>query len=160
MKKHAIALSVASLFSVSTFAGDYLGVNYKLVEVSAGSLSAEPAVLEVKYGKMFTNEIALEGRLGFGIADDDDLEADSFVGVFGAYHLDLDAIVTPYGLLGYSRTKLSEGSASESRSDISYGFGANIEIDKKSSINVEYTQLFDKDGLEGTSFSAGWHYSF
>ncbi|WP_164503657.1 outer membrane beta-barrel protein [Pleionea sediminis] len=161
MNKKLIGLSAASLLSMSLYAGDYVGVSYKMVEVSEGSFSIEPSAIDGKYGHMLTNNIALESRFGIGVADDEDVGIDSMIGIFGAYHFKLDSIVTPYAIAGFSSTELSvPGGDSVTRNDFSYGIGADISIDKKSSISVEYVQYFDKDFLEGTAISAGWTYSF
>ncbi|NVJ59607.1 MAG: porin family protein [Gammaproteobacteria bacterium] len=161
MNKKIIGLSLASLISATAFAGDYVGVSYKMIEVDAGGPAIEPSAIEAKYGHMFNDNIGLETRLGFGVGDDEGVSIDSSLGVYGVYRLKLDQMFTPYGILGYSSTEFGfDGGGFEAFNDLSYGFGVDIAIERQHAINVEFVELFDKDGIEASSFSAGWTYSF
>ncbi|WP_144394728.1 outer membrane beta-barrel protein [Pleionea sediminis] len=162
MNRKIIGLSLASLLSVSAFAGDYFGVSYRSVSVESGSTDIDLNAIEGKYGRMFTENVGLESRFGLGIGDEDGISIDGSVSVFGVYRYKINDMFTPYGLVGYSSTEFGfEGSSgSEGLNDFSYGFGLDIAIDKKSAVNVEFTELFDNSGAEGSSISAGWIYSF
>ncbi|NVJ59954.1 MAG: outer membrane beta-barrel protein [Gammaproteobacteria bacterium] len=160
MNKKLIALSVAGLLSTSVFADNYAGVSYKMVEIEAGSSSVEPSALEGKYGSFLTNNFALEGRLGFGIADDEGVDIDSLLGVFGAFHFMPKEKFSPYALIGYSRGEISAGSFSDSETDISFGFGADIAVNGDGAFNVEYVQYLDKDGVTISALSAGYVWNF
>lgn len=69
----------------------YAGVNYSLVEYDeAGFDSVEPTALVLRLGNELTPNLAVEGRLGFGVSDDSidvlgtsvDVEVDQFFGVY------------------------------------------------------------------------------
>lgn len=160
MNKKLVVLSVASLLSLPTFADSYAGVSYKIVEVEGNAGSVEPTALEAKYGSFLTENFALEGRLGFGIADDDGLDVDSLLGVYGTFHFMPEEQFSPYALIGYSRGELSAGSFSESETDISFGFGADIALNDQGAVNVEYVQYLDKNGVTVSAISAGYVWKF
>ncbi|WP_144394761.1 outer membrane beta-barrel protein [Pleionea sediminis] len=160
MNKKVIGLALASLLSAGAYADNYAGVSYKMVEIDGGGGSVEPSAVEGKFGKLFTKNFAVEGRLGVGIADDDSIDVDSMIGVFAAYHFMPKEKFNPYVILGYARTEVSFPGGSNSETDVSYGFGGDIAMNPGSALNFEYVNYLDKDGVEATAISVGWTWKF
>ena len=119
--------------------------------------------LGTKFNENFSGEI----RVGLGIGDDSvdvlgtevDVELDSMFGAYVRGGLQAADSFYPYVVLGYTRGELTASvpgfSDSESESDVSFGLGADVDINEKLTLNIEYMNYFDKDGAEVDGFSFG-----
>lgn len=157
---------------VSANEGLYAGVNLVNVEYKeSGFQSVHPLALSFRFGKEFTRNFAIEGRLGTGVSDDTirisgvdvAVEVDNFYGVYARGIIPLNR-VSLYGLVGYTHgeIKASAGgvAASADDGDFSYGVGADIAVWKGGAINVEYGRLFSGTGYEVNALSAGVRFNF
>lgn len=153
--KLATLTAVITTFLLTTGiakANDYFGVNYMLVEVE----SADPDAVQFKYGTMVDKNLAIEGRLGLGISDDNSVELDNFFGVYAAYNFMPTEKFNPYAVLGFTRGKISAGSNSESGSDLSFGIGLNVNhVVDSVTLNIEWINLYNDDGIDVDSVNLG-----
>ncbi len=172
MQSIRIILVLLAVYATPLYAaqGDTYGsLQYALVTYDEeGFDEVEPTALVFKYGQFVNDNVAVEGRFGIGLQDDDidfDIFGTTFeaeVGVetvFGIYlvaHTSPDANHSFYGVFGFTRGELEVsidgfGSESEDESDISYGFGARF-----GNFSLEYMNYLDKDDFEATAISLGY----
>ena len=142
----------------------YGGLQYALVTYDEEGLDdVEPTALVGKLGVFVNDNVAIEGRIGFGLQDDTvdigpfevDFEVDSLLGIYGVLYSSMESDTAFYGVLGYTQGEL-EGSAfgvtvSEDESGLSYGFGVNF-----GAFNLEYMSYLDEDDFEATAISLGF----
>lgn len=171
----AALASFASVASAQdSLEGGYVGLNYAFVTYEEDGISEEfdLGALVSKAGVQINPYLAAEFRAGFGVADDSmsangvslDLELDYLVGGYMVLGLPNESPVYPYAIIGATKGELTASatgfgnsfSASESESDISYGVGANLDINKDFRVNGEYMQYIDKDGGEVSGISVGF----
>lgn len=77
-------------------------------------------------------------------------------------------IVYPYVVVGFTSIRIdadfSDGSVNASSSgsdqDFSYGLGIDADMSENISMNIEYTNYFDKNDIQFTAFSLGVVRSF
>lgn len=168
-------LTVALLLSVPAYAAQdlYGGVNYGVAKYKEdGVPSASLDTLAFKLGTFLHPNFAIEVRLGTGVGDDTvtvsgipvKVEIDNFYGFYGRAFIPTGSGFRPYGMVGWTKGEVTAtalgASASEDDSDFSYGLGADIEITKAVSLNVEYARLFKGDGYKVEGFSAGVAFRF
>ena len=180
MKK--ILILSALLISTSVFAdskatGNYAGAQYGMATYSeTGFPDVTPSVLFLRAGHKMSKNLAIEGRIGFGIASDSttifgtnlDLKVDNLLSAFAVGSVPVSRNVDVYGLLGLTSGKLTatassgglSASASTTESDISYGFGINISSSKDMSWNAEYVSYINKSGWSLSSLSVGVNFAF
>ncbi len=176
--------SIGAVILVASIAGNvysaegdsYLGIQYGIVTVSeSGFPDFEPTALVGRYGKFTSDNIAVEGRLGFGLSDDTqdigigvdaDIEIDHILGVYGAYYFGTSSSkVRAYGILGFTQGELTIsapgfGSVSEDDSDISFGLGVNFAIGENGVINLEYMDYMEIEGTDITAIALGYNAAF
>lgn len=151
----------------------YMGVGYGFVTYDeVGAPEADLGALVGRFGHFFADNLAVEGRLGFGISDDTvnyagtpvTVELDSVMGVYGMGHLPITENASIYGMVGFTRGELTgtspTGSASEDDTDISFGFGADFRLNATTSINAEYAQYLDESGYDVTGIAIGASFKF
>ena len=170
MKKILSIIVLACFFSPSSYAaaeGDsYFGLQYALVTYDEdGFPDAQPTALVLRYGQFVNNSISVEGRLGIGLQDDTvnflntdvDIEVDSVFGVYGLFHAGSSDNVALYGVLGFTKGKLTASipgdSISESDSGLSFGVGVDIQ-----SFNIEYMLYLDEDFYSVSALSLGYNF--
>lgn len=179
MKK--ILILSALLLSTSAFAanatGNYAGVQYGMATYSeTGFPDLSPSVLFLRAGHKMSKNLAIEGRIGFGIASDStiisginlDLKVDSLLSAFAVGSVPVSRNVDVYGLLGLTSGKLTatassgglSASASTTESDLSYGFGVNISSSKDMSWNAEYVSYINKSAWSISTLSVGVNFAF
>ena len=164
MKKILLVIALAFFYNSPSFAAgqgeSYGGLQYAIVEVDFDGIGdVEPTALVGKLGHFFNDNIAIEGRLGIGLQDDDifgvDVEIDSLFGVYGVFHASSSSETTFYGVLGYTDAEAEfsgpGGSAEGDESSFSFGFGVNI-----SGLNIEYMSYIDEDDTDATAISIGY----
>ena len=170
----SILLVVVLVFSYSSVSiaaseGDtYGGLQYALVTYDEDGIDeVEPTALVGRFGKFVSENVAIEGRLGFGLSDDSvdvgpfdvDVEVEYLFGFYGVFHTNSNSDTSVYGVLGFTQGEL-EGSAmgitvSEDDSGLSYGFGINIK-----SFTIEYMSYIDEDDYDVTAISLGFATEF
>lgn len=161
---------LASCFvSCSALAAEpYVGVNWVRAAYDETSFeTANPTALAVRVGGEINPNLAVEGRLGIGLAKDTvsgiDLDIDNF---YGAYVRGLlpTGTVTPYGMLGWTKGKATASAGglavSDSDSDMSYGIGLDAWISKTVALNAEIGRLLKGDGYKIDALSLGVVFKF
>ena len=151
----------------------YLGIDYGVVSYEeAGVEEANPDVLGARFGVYFTDNLALETRVAIGTTADTvyaggvpvDVEIDSLAGVYGVGHLPLSRYSSIYGLVGYSHGQVTASvpgySVTDSESGLSFGFGADIGLNRATSLNVDYTQYLDGTDYDVSALSVGMTFKF
>ncbi len=148
------------------FGGNFAFVTYDESGIGDASLNAISGRVGARFDENFSGEI----RVGFGIGDDSvdvfgtnvDLSLKNFIGVYGRAGMPVTPSIFPYVVLGYTRGKAEAdiegfGSTSESESDVSFGIGADFDVDiaEDMKINIEYMNYLDKGGTEIDGFSIG-----
>jgi outer membrane immunogenic protein len=164
MNKHICTFLIAILFTPALYAANagtnYGGLQYAFVNIDLGGIGdVDPTALVGKLGYFFNDNIAIEGRLGTGLQDDDilgvDVEINSLFGVYGVFQTSSSSETTFYGVLGYTDVEAEfsgpGGSAEGDESSFSFGFGANIK-----GFNIEYMSYIDEDDTEATAVSIGY----
>ena len=178
MKKLSFITALILAGSSTAYAqnpGDtYFGVEYGLVNLNASDLDSwDTGVLFGRYGMVIQKGLAAEGFIGIGLQDDKwtstngcDSQVVSTDYIFGAQlktFTDIDK-VSLHASIGLNMVAASietsgkGGSScygtgwSESYSDtemaLTYGVGADFNIDHKSAVSVNY-QLFYNDNYDG-----------
>jgi len=167
----------------------YVRLQYGYLSHDQDKISGDsnPTALVAKLGYFVFNQIAIEGRYGFGLSDDSarwleddgtvtrgDLELDQLFGAYLAGYMPLGEIGAAYGLIGISDVKTSFSFSGSPRSDsdsdsgFSFGFGANLYIpyfkniheDGHWSIGIEYMRYLSESGYKLTSYGLGVAVSF
>ena len=164
MKNKMLVITLALFYSSISFAaseGDsYGGFQYGLVTYSEnGFPDAEPTALVGRYGTFVNDNVAVEGRFGFGLQDDTvfgiDVEVDTFFGIYGVFHASSNSDTSFYGVLGFTKGELTFSvpgfSISEDDSGLSYGFGVDI-----NSFNIEYMLYMDETDFDVSAISFGY----
>lgn len=150
--------------------GGYYGGNISFLDYSEPEvdISASVTAITGRLGTHFNENVSGELRVGFGVDDDTvsfdgleaDLELESLYGVYIRGGIPVTENIYPYAILGYSRGELKAtvagfGSNSESETDTSFGLGVDVDVIQGVTINLEYMNYFDKDGVEVDSLSIG-----
>ena len=153
----------------------YFGLQYAQIEED--DLDLEPTAGVFRIGSMGENGIGFEGRIGVGLSDDDVSASDPFLGDI-SLELEIDTVlglylvgettgtgaVSVYGIVGFTVVDytvdvdagiLGSGSDSDDESDLSYGFGANLDVSDKLSLNIEFMQYLDTNDIEASAISVG-----
>ena len=180
-KKVTRAIALIGLLSsgAGAWAGGVAGQSYLGIDVGAASYDeagiadeANPGVFGGRFGVYFADNLALETRVGTGTSVDTvyvgatpvDVEIDSLVGVYGVGHLPLSSYSSVYGLVGYSRGQITATvpgySVTDSDSGMSFGFGADIGLNRATSLNVDYTQYLDGTDYDVSAMTVGMTFKF
>ena len=167
MKKVAsiVGLGLAVLFTSSAMAAgpygypdryshadDYFGF---YMGASAGSLiykeqgldTITPTILQFHFGQQFSPFIAIEGRIGFGINDDNDhgfaVNAEAVYGGYVKGILPIGPAFSLYGLGGVAGTQIHRNYPDFHSSDagLSYGAGMEAHLGGGASLNAEWVRL-------------------
>lgn len=169
-----LAPSIASANDKGT---SYAGVQYATIGYDeSGFDEFNPTGLVGRFGHFVADNFAVEGRIGFGLAEDSQtisgidvsLEVDNLFGVYGVGYLPFNDKVSGYALLGFTTAsmtaKATDGinSASASADDdgLSFGIGGQFDVTDKASLNIEYTQYLDGSNYKADAFSFGANFKF
>jgi len=148
----------------------YIGVNFASLDYSEewGAIKAEPTAGYVRLGAFVNEYLSGELRLGTGLNDDSvtfegvgvDVELKSLYGAYLRAGFPVSEVVYPYALLGYTRAEIRATvpgvvGITESGSDVAFGLGADINFPGSFSLNLEYTNYYDDDGVEIDAMSIG-----
>ena len=119
--------------------------------------------LDVGVGKFFSKHFAAEARLGVGISDDTNFGQNAKLDFSLGAYLRGEAALTPrfsvYGLLGVAYTDVGASSAFLTNKDAefspSYAVGALFNLNKKSSVGLEYLLLHNTNDhvIEGINLN-------
>lgn len=175
----AVALVSSNAVFAATNPGDvYAGASYSTMTAKESPFSLDFGVLNGFAGYQINDYLAVEGRVGVGIADESvDLFEDGSVDVGvdytaqalvkGSYHF--SDVVSAYGIAGVAKNKysFSQGNQSDSSSDtgLTYGVGVQFAISGNSALNLEYQKLPDMDmdddaGISVSALTVGYTYRF
>lgn len=179
MKKHLATAIVAASFafvSSSAFANSagtgYVGglFSHYTYEESGVSEKLNPTGITVRGGYFFTDNFAVETRLGTGLSDDSvsglpvDLELDQLFGVYAVGHLPVNNAFSFYGLLGFSYAEATVSapgfSVSADDDGFSYGVGVQVNFTPQVSGQLEYVSYLDKSDYDLNAASIGLSYNF
>lgn len=165
MLKRAVAVVAASLFSLPVLAaGDvYGGVMLSEVTHDYNNGSADPVAVVGRLGKTISQNVAIEGRLGFGLEDDRGVDVGHLLGGYVKGSLPVNRSVAFYGILGLTNLKTTykcNGCSSDTETDLSYGLGVDFALDSKMGINLEWAHLVDGPGYDAEALSLGLTFKF
>lgn len=165
------ALALTLMASGTVLAADpYVGGGVVFTEVSSDAFSPDPSLTGItgRLGSGINENISGEVRLTLGVDDDtvgagflkSDVELNSMIGAYLRAGVPMGPSFYPYAVLGFTRTELEFSnplydSQSGSETDVSYGLGVDLSLDRKMSLNVEYMNYFDKDDQKISGFSIG-----
>ena len=155
-KHHVASVVFAALLGFSGIAtaqdqsdtAGYIGMRYAdldtEIDLNIGSGDLATPALMLNVGSQINPHFAVEGRLGFGIDDDDGLELDSYYGIFARVGAPLSEKFAPYLLIGYGKAELEADTVSADDNDFAYGIGANINVKENFAISIEYVNYYDE----------------
>lgn len=183
LKQSINLLTFACLAALSTHAyaeqtQGYYGIGYHMGSYEeTGVPEANPDAIAFRAGSYLNQVIAIEARLALGIVDDTvrvnaqdlglgvnadidvDVELDTALSVFIKADVPMTPFVNAYGLLGLTRGEVEASAGgftvSESETGLSYGLGIEGEINRRTSLSVEYVQFLDEDAFEYTGINFG-----
>lgn len=185
MKIHLVLALTGSLMAspaLSAQAGSpYAGLQLSTFTYDEkGFEELEPTGGTLQLGYRVSGAFSVEGRLGTGLDDgeiemtyegvpvDVSFELDSLMGVYGLGHLPISDTSSVYGLIGWTRveatTTASAGGYTVSddgtESGLSYGIGAEVGLNDRAALRLEYTSYLDEDDFTFTGISVGARVSF
>ncbi len=150
--------------------GFYIGAGYNFFETESAGLDWDTSTLDLRIGKFFTPNFAVEGRIGIGVSDDTvggvNNEIDNYIGAFARGQIPINNQFSIYGLAG-----IVTGDASASATvggqnvawddtNFAWGIGASFALNRMSSIGAEYMNLYDDDGIEIGGFGINYMHKF
>ena len=140
----------------------------KIIYSEPGINDIEPSALVGRFGSFINDTVAVEGRVGAGLADDSGdvfgsnatVEVDTFFGVYVVPTLELSGNVQGYGVLGITKgevstTVIGSGSFSKSETDVSFGLGINFGINESVGLSLEYMSYLSKSEFDVDAISLG-----
>ncbi len=159
MKKLLSAAACGLLLSGTALADIYGGLSYGALETEMGSRDFDTPTLNIAIGNTFNPNIAIEGRIGFGIDDDSDsgvkAEIEDYFAIYAKPMLPLSDVLTLYGLIGIAETTIDTNFGKGDDDDISYGIGLSAKIQNGVEIFGEYISLYDDKNIEVSGFNLG-----
>lgn len=177
MKKAKLALlaSMALLAPLGANAGGiapgfYAGAGYLIGNYDDNDVRKDADLdgLFIRGGYQLNDNLAIEARLGEGVNDDSiygvKLELKEFYGAYFKVGMPTSIGLYPYVIAGGTHGKLEASyhgyHDSASKTDLSYGAGADYHFDSKWSAGVEYMKYLDTDGIDFTGVTLGVNYKF
>ena len=171
------ALFCALILPCAAFAqgGAYFGGGYSLVTYDQTGLGdADPTAAVSRFGFHFTENLALEGRLGFGLSGGDqsvsggtvEYKVEQISGAYLVGHLPLAETASLYGLAGVTRVELSRSlrnlnlTGDQENSGFSYGAGIQIDLTQRISGYLEWVQYLDRSDYDVSALTIGAAYYF
>jgi opacity protein-like surface antigen len=158
----------------------YGELGYSALKISESGVSVKPGMLRGIVGFNFSQNLALEGMLGFGVRKDNatftfsggsgNVEGDvrHMAGIYVKPKVMLGDAVEVFGRLGYADTRLRSttsipaGSISQtsSGSDWSYGFGGNFNLAPRTYVGIDYMRYYKKEDVkvDGVTVSVGYRF--
>jgi len=158
----------------------YGEIGYAQLKISDTGVDVKPSMLRGIVGYNFSDFLAVEGLLGFGVHKDSTTTtfAGVPVGVEGDVRHIAGVYIKPkamvgnafevFGRLGYADTRLrvtatvpgASASNSDSGSSLSYGLGANFNVAPRAYVGVDYMRYYKKDEtkIDGVSVNVGYRF--
>ncbi len=167
--KHSTC-ALALIAAGSAVAADpYVGGSALFVDVDFDDVNQKASLTGVtgRLGSMVNDNIGGEVRVSLGVGDDSifsgiletDVELNSMIGGYFRAGGPVGQNFFPYAVVGFTRAELEYSSNwnrdDDSNTDVSFGFGADVSLDRNLSLNVEYMNYYDKDDVEISGFSIG-----
>ncbi|MBY5922704.1 porin family protein [Ferrimonas balearica] len=133
----------------------YFGGQLNYMTFDTGFGDVNPMALTVLGGYQFNPYLALEGRVGIGMTDDNlemwsndvSFELDRYFGGYLVATAPLSDWVAIYGMAGFTDAKVSakidSQKGSESDSEFSYGAGLKLYGTENAAFTLEYLVMFD-----------------
>ncbi|MEN8134486.1 MAG: porin family protein [Thermodesulfobacteriota bacterium] len=177
MKKIVLFLAMFMPFCFQSNADAfYGGVSFVSAKVDFGDYDAGVGLLAIKGGQELHENIAVEGRLGIGIADGDiknnsvSVDLNYYYGIYCKAKHQIDRF-SLYALLGLAGAEVElesnvpvppgfPSTASESDAGLSYGVGVEFMATDKLGVNLEYLVLPDIEDVEIQSIGLGVSFQF
>jgi outer membrane immunogenic protein len=146
----AIALALAAAAAPAAAEGLYAGAGY----TNYSSEEADIGAVTGRLGYQFHPNIAVEGELATGVADDDGAELDSAWGVYGVGKINVSPSVELFARLGYQGAEIAGGGVSSDNDGAGYGVGGQWNLTDRFGVRADYTRLdgdeeVDTVGLSG-----------
>ena len=141
----ALAVSAAALVApglAHAQEGAYVGLGYTQFDgddVSVGGVTG-------RVGYRFHPNFAAEAEASFGVDDDDGVELDNSVGVYGVGILPVSQQFDLFGRVGYHS---SESNVAE-EDGVAFGGGAQFNVNERFGVRAEYTRLVGDDDAVDT----------
>lgn len=169
------SISKFALFSIAMVAasahaqGLYAGADLSQIQYKESAVDLKTVAVLAKVGYQVNQYLAVEGRLGTGVASDSfndsgtkvKIETDTLYGVYAKGMLPLADNFSVYALAGYTHGKLSNSAmGSTSDSGGSYGAGAQLALTKQLALNLEWAHLYKGDGYKTRALTVGAAYNF
>lgn len=156
----------------------YFELGYSKLSVKGGvpglAVKASPGAISGIAGYQVNENLSLEGLLAFGVGSSEakvngvasgvDMKVGTGLGFFARASTNLTDDLQVFGRLGWqhSRLKLSDatGSASDSGSDLAYGFGANYNLSKSSYLQASWMSYYNKNSTKISGFGLSYGIRF
>lgn len=135
--------------------------------------TAKPNVLSLSVGQTVHPNVAVEARLGFGVASDtinyevmpgttlnSEVELDYAVSLLAKPQAQLTDQLSVYALAGWSRSEISSDGNSGAESGLSVGAGFEVRTSKQLGFYLDWLRLMDEDQFELSSINLGMTYRF
>lgn len=168
------ALAIASVSASAQTAGNstYAEVGYTSIGYTEPGASTTMGAVRLMIGKEFSQNVAVEGMLGFGASNGSgtfaglpyDIKTNSMVGIYVKPKAMLTPELEVFGRLGYASSNVKAAvlgvSADGTNSGVSYGLGASYAVAKNVAVNLDYMSYYDKDGVSGKGATLGVSFKF
>ena len=171
-----LASSVASFADSDLEKRNYFGFQYSKLTQESDLGDFEPTAVQFNLGRRFNPYVAIEGRLGFRLSEDEKtvngveytIQPVTLLAAYLKVGLDDSLPVRPYLLVGHSsatakrKTEVNffrniSDSETVTASDPSYGGGIAFNVSPDVSLHGEWVMLDDDDGFDLTAFNLGFH---
>ncbi len=151
----------------------YLGGGFSRITYDQDGLGdASPSAIIGRLGYFITDQIAIEGRAGLGVGDDNvtvsgvdvNIEVEQVAGAYALGHLPVADVFSLYGLVGFTYGELSASalgvSLDDDDTDFSYGIGGELRVAQNVSAYAEWAKYFDESSYDVTGITVGANYRF
>ncbi len=168
----AFAALIVATTATSALAQVYGEVGYNAVDYKEAGRKASLGSLSATVGYNFHKNLAVEGFVATGIADDDvrvsglnvNVEAKTSYGVFLKPKVALSDSFEVFAKLGWVESKIGASvaniSVSEKGSDFAYGLGAQYNVSKKVYLSGGYNSFYSKNDVKVEGWNVGIGYKF
>lgn len=169
MRKTLLAAALLAA-SPMALAQGYMGAAFGVLEYKLDGIEGKPSLasLHVAGGYQVNEFVAAEGRVGFGVGDDEhgnnELKLKNSIGGYVKVGYPIEEFY-PYVIGGFTRVELEAEDSTgiktkESISDLSYGAGLGFLINHSAVLQAEYLRLADDDGHKLDAFTFGINFLF
>jgi hypothetical protein len=139
----------------------YGEVGYGTISVNAGGASLSTGVVRAVVGKELTPNFSVEGHISAGTGSAvQAVKLDSAVGVFVKAKYEIMPSLDVFARAGYNRINATVLGVSGHDSGGAYSAGASYALTKTSSVGLDYSQLYSKDGLKVNTTIASYKLKF